>query len=77
MKNCSALVLLLGENTHYGTWVLHEINVALSRKIPAFAMRIPNTRECLALILKKKRITIVEWNPLQIKIEIDSLYGRN
>ncbi len=77
MKKCSALVILLGENTHNGTWVLHEINIALSRRIPIFAVRIPNTRGGLPLMLKKKRVNIVEWDPLQIKNQIDSLFGRN
>ena len=76
IKECSAVLLLVGNNTHNGPWVKHEIAVALSLQKKITPIRIPDTTGGLPSILKKERLHLTEWNPAKIKAEIENIFGR-
>jgi len=77
MNQCSIFSFLLGNNTHNGPWVLHEVNIALSRRMPIFAVQIPNTTGGLPPMLERRGIIVVEWNTVEIRDEINRLFGRS
>ena len=77
LADCSALVLLVGNTTNNGPWVLHEINVALSRKMPIIPVRIPNTTGSLPKVLIDKNYEIIEWNKQIFDKELKKKFGRN
>ena len=66
IRNCEALLCLIGKNTHSSPWVSYEIDVANSQSKKIVPVRIPNTDGGPPKLIKDRKIEIVEWNSIVI-----------
>ncbi|MFX1498370.1 MAG: TIR domain-containing protein [Promethearchaeota archaeon] len=66
IRDCDALVCLIGRNTHNATGVMYELEAAKSLGKKIIAVRIPNTFGGLPKLLKSWGIIEIEWNALKI-----------
>ena len=70
IKDCEAMLCLVGRNTHSSPWVAYELDVATSQSKTILPIRIPNTTGGLPKLIKQRNIKILEWNS---KVINDSL----
>jgi len=62
IKDCGAMICLIGRNTHSSPWVSYELDVATSQCKKIVPIRIPNTTGGPPKLIKDRDINIVEWN---------------
>ena len=64
IKNCNALICLIGQNTHNASGVIYELEVANSLGINIIPVRIPETTGAIPTIIKYKKV--INWNSRDI-----------
>ena len=76
MRDCAAVAVLIGRNTHNAPVVQWELEVANSQRKGFLAVRIPNKQGGLPPLLKRLNIQELDWDPDQIEQELSRLFGR-
>jgi len=71
IQQADIIVLLIGKNTHSRKWVKYEIDVALSEKIPIFAVKLPVPSRGGLPPLVKGKIELIDWDSRLIQSAID------
>ncbi len=66
IRECNALICLIGNNTHNSMWVRYELEVAKSLGIKVIPVRIPRSSGGLPNLLKAWGLTEVRWNAKDI-----------
>ena len=68
IKDCEALICLIGQDTHNATGVIYETSVASSLNIKIVPVRIPNTYGGVPQIISK--LKILNWDTREINDEL-------
>lgn len=68
---CSALICLVGQNSHNLPWMNWELDVGTSQKKKIVAVRIPDTTGGPPPIIKNRGIPVIEWNARKINEALD------
>ncbi len=76
MRDCAAVAVLVGRNTHNAPVVRWELEVANSQNKKILAIKIPTTSGGLPPLLKTIGIQTIEWDPQLIEEELSRLFGR-
>ncbi len=76
MRDCAAIALLIGNNTHNAPVVQWELDVANAQGKKIIPIRIPNTTGGAPPLVKKLNKQIVEWDSNKIKNAINKAFGR-
>ncbi len=74
IRQASAIVVLIGNNTHNGPWVKHELEVANSQRKPIIPVRIPETNGGLPAIIRNQ--DLIEWDADDINQALTNIFGR-
>ncbi len=74
IRDCDALICLVGNNTHNATGVKYELEVAKSLRKKIIAVRIPRTTGGLPNLLKSWDISEVNWNAKDINDKLSELF---
>ncbi len=68
IRDCDALICLIGKDTHKATGVIYELSVATSLSVKIIPVRIPNTYGGAPNIISK--LKILNWNAREINDEL-------
>lgn len=68
IKDCDALICLIGKDTHNATGVIYELSVATSLGIKIIPVRMPNTYGGAPSIIN--RLKVLNWNAKEINDEL-------
>ena len=68
IRDCEALICLIGQDTYNATGVIYELSVASSLGIKIIPVRIPNTHGGTPNIISK--LKILNWNAREINDEL-------
>ena len=68
IRNCDALICLIGQNTHNATGVIYELEVANSMGIKIIPVRIPETTAASPNIIRQRNV--LNWNAKEINDEL-------
>ena len=72
ISDCSALICLIGDDTHNATGVKYELEVAKSLGKKIIAIRIPRTAGGLPHSLKSWDISEISWDAKKINDKLSS-----
>lgn len=68
VRECDALICLIGQSTHNATSVIYELEIANSFDIKIIPVRISNTRGGAPSIIRDK--DILNWDAIEINNEL-------
>ena len=68
VRECDALICLIGSDTHNATGVIYELEIANSFGIKIIPVRIPDTRGGAPSIIR--HIEILNWDAIEINNEL-------
>jgi hypothetical protein len=68
LKNCDAIICLIGQNTHNSTGVNYELAVSKSLSIKIIPVRIPDTNGGAPRIIRKRKT--LKWDANEINNEL-------
>ena len=68
VRECDALICLIGKETHNATGVIYELEIANSFGINIIPVRIPNTRGGAPRIIRNR--DILNWDAIEINNEL-------
>jgi len=68
IRDCEALICLIGHDTHSATGVIYELSVASSLGIKIIPVRIPNTHGGAPKIINK--LKLINWDSREINDEL-------
>lgn len=74
IRQASTIVVLIGNNTHNGPWVKHELEVANSQRKPIIPVRIPETNGGLPVIISNR--DIISWDIDSLNDALANVFGR-
>lgn len=72
IRDCDALICLIGQDTHTSEWISYELEVAKSIGKKIVAVRIPQTSGGLPYLLKAWGISEINWDSKKINDALSS-----